>query len=159
MPNHDLANTAIALIAVIISVVALVRTRKVQLRQLDLQARLEETARAQLQLAASAAAARERAQVTVALEGFGPSNRFHLRNQGAGTAHDVQFHLHVDEGRISPLGSDFARVVPVSQLPSGQDVSFLCALVHGTGTAFNCQWSWRNDDGSLVERKALITLS
>lgn len=164
---QETITVAIALVAVVISVVSLRRTSRVQDQQLRLQKKQEELTDLQLEAlrrqsaadSSSIAIVSEKADVRVELETFGRDHKFIITNWGSASATDVTFELELEPGRRSPLvKGDYDQKVPVPELSPGGRVPIWAAITMGMGTAFPAKWTWRNPDGSKEERRSLLAL-
>jgi hypothetical protein len=160
----------IALLAVIVSVVSLRRTSKVQEQQLRLQKKQEEltdlqleSLRKQAELVASGygeVAIHERADIRVDLEKVGRGEfKFFITNWGTVPAHDVTFDLELEDDKRSPLVSgDYDEKIPIRELAPGSRVPLWAAITMGMGTSFPTRWTWRNPDGSTETRRSLLAI-
>jgi hypothetical protein len=152
----------IAVGALVVSIVSLFLNGKVQRRQVRFQAKQEELI--ELQLASlhrdvKAPAPASLADVRAELERRDGQHRFVLTNWGNGPAFDVAFTVDVPPGRTPVLvESDYREKIPVPEFAPGARCSLLAAVTHGTGTAFQAQWTWRNADGTNISRRSLLTL-
>lgn len=164
LTTPQLITAAIALVAVIISLVSLTRTSVVQRQQLRLQAKQEELIDLQLesirrQAVEPTAPPNEKADIRVTLETFGDGHRFVITNWGRVPANDVSLTLETEPGRMTPLvEGDYEEKLPIDELAAGGQVPLLAGLTFGTGTAFPAVWSWRNPDGSREERRSLLAV-
>jgi hypothetical protein len=159
----------IALLAVIVSLVSLRRTARVQEQQLRLQKKQEELTDLQLeglrkQAAMGASlqrpAPQEKADVRVDLQKVGRGDfRFFITNWGTVPAREVAFELELGADRHTPLvQGDYDRKIPISELAPGGRVPLLAAVTMGMGTSFPARWTWRNPDGSTETRKSLLAI-
>lgn len=160
----------IALIAIIISLVSLRRTGKVQEQQLRLQRKQEELTDLQLEAlrkqaevakapSASLLATQEKADVRVDLERVGRGYKFSITNWGRVSARDVGFDLELQPGKPSPLvRGDYDLKIPIPELAPGSRVPLCAAITLGMAPTFPARWSWRNPDGSEETRKSLLAL-
>lgn len=166
---QQIITALIALLAIVVSLVSLRRTSKVQEQQLRLQKKQEEltdlqleTLRKQAQMAASttAPAVQERADVRVDLEKVGRGDyKFFITNWGSAPARDVTFDLELGAGKSSPLVTgDYDVKIPIPELAPGNRVPLWAAITMGMGTTFPARWSWRNPDGSIDTRKSLLAI-
>ena len=161
--------TGIAVVAVVISLVSLRRTSKVQDQQLRLQRKQEELTDLQLEsLRKQAEAARrpagsastgEKADVRVGLERVGGDFKFIITNWGSVPAREVNFVLDLGESKQGPLvAGDYDEKIPIPELGPGNRVPLLAAITMGMGTTFPAQWSWRNPDDSIEYRRSLLAI-
>ena len=155
---------AIAIVAVVISLVSLHRTGKVQRQQLRLQEKQEELVTLQLeslrkQSAATTAPPQEKADVRVDLERHGKNYRFVITNWGRVPARHVTFKLDQQDERSSPLvKGDYDRKIPIPELAPGNRCPIIAALTFTTGTSFQGTWTWRNPDQSEERRTSLLAV-
>lgn len=170
LTGQQIITALIALLAIVVSLVSLYRTSKVQEQQLRLQKKQEELTDLQLEalrkqalLAASTDAVpapQERADVRVDLEKVGRSEfKFFITNWGGVPARHVTFDLELEAGRRSPLvKGDYDEKIPIRELGPGNRVPLWAAITMGMGTSFPARWSWRNPDGTTEERKSLLAI-
>jgi hypothetical protein len=155
---------AIAILAVVISLVSLHRTGRVQRQQMKLQTKQEELTDLQLQSLrrqekAPQASPQEKADVRVDLERQGNNSKFVITNWGRVAARNVAFDVRPKEGKSSPLvKGDYDEKLPIPELAPGGRCPLHAALTVGTGTVFDASWSWRNPDGSEDRRASLLAV-
>lgn len=166
----QLVTAAMALVAIVVSVVSLRRTGKVQKRQLRLQRKQEELIDLQLESirkqalrpapqGSGLAPTHEKADVRVDLERVGTDCKFIITNWGNVPAFDVTFDLDLDAGSASPLvKGDYAAKIPIPELAPGNRIPLWAAITMGMGTTFPARWSWRNPDDSVETRKSLLAV-
>ena len=158
---QQIITAAIAAVAVIISVVSLVRTWKLQRQQMRLQAKQEELIDLQLEALrkqSTVASVAEKADVRVDLVPSGSNHKFVLTNWGRVPARNVTFDLDLKEGRTSPLANDYDEKIPIPELAPGSRCSLSAALTFGTGTTFQARWTWYNPDDSQENRSSQIAI-
>lgn len=160
----------IAVLAIVVSLVSLHRTSKVQEQQLRLQKKQEEltdlqleSLRKQAQHAGPLAAARvvqEKADVRVDLERVGRGEfKFFITNWGPVPARNVTFDLDLAAGARSPLvKGDYDEKIPIQQLGPGNRIPLWASVTMGMGTSFPARWSWMNPDGTTETRKSLLAI-
>src|SRR5688572_7250200 len=128
------------LLAVVVSFVALVRTRRIDQEQQRLQRKQEQLMDLQIQLLkreAEQPTQQDTADVRVSLERSGRDYRFVVTNWGLAPARNVDFKLKEQAGRSSPLvKGDYDVKLPIRELLPGDRVTFFAALTFGTGTTF-----------------------
>lgn len=175
MTLYEHLDTIIALLGVIVAVVSLVRTRRLDERQNRFSEKQEELTDLQLQLLRREVAhqaalpsatpqpapppAVAPADVRATLEHAGNGERFVITNWGYGPARNVNFQIRRREGRSSPLVSgDYDEKNPIPELLPGDRVTFIAALTFGSGTTFDALLTWQNEDGSEQQRETRVTL-
>ena len=151
-------SNVIALVALVVAVVSLIRTRRVESQQAELRVRQIELASRQIEQLDTTKRASEKADVRLSLQRDGKNDKFVLENRGPAPAREVTFEIESLEGSKSPLANDYQSLVPVKVLDAGAVCSCLCIIVHGTGLRFGGHWSWKNPDGSLEKRETTLTV-
>jgi hypothetical protein len=155
----------VALLGVVVSFVALVRTRRLDEQQKGLRKKQEELTDLQLQLLRREVAEQTQhttpsADVRVSLEGPAGQARFVVTNWGYGPARNVDFKLRQREGRSSPLvHGDYEEKLPIPELLPGDRVTFIAALTFGSGTTFDAVLTWVDLDGSKQQREMRVSLT
>jgi hypothetical protein len=146
----DVIATLIALLAVVISVVALVRTRKFNARVLAIQEEQGKVAKLQRQNLE-----REEAQLTECkvrvhwYKGINNSDRVKVANVGAVDAYEVNIVFSSENGRDTPeMESEMKALFPIAQLHVGDDRNFLIAPTMSTGHRWPLTITWKNVEGS-----------
>ncbi len=167
---QQIVTAAISLVAIIVSVVSLRRTSKVQDQQLRLQRKQEELTDLQLEAlrkqsqtpsspTAVLAPNQEKADVRVDLERIGNDFKFIITNWGSVAARDVTFDLELEPGRRTPLvKGDYDEEIPIPELAPGNRVPLWAAITFGMATTFSGRWTWRNPDGSVETRRSLLAI-
>ena len=158
MTTFQVLTLMIALIAVAISAVSLIRTRRIAKEQLELQRTMAQMAKKQLELLLAEEAASSGARLEVRIEPYGNSHKFIVSNAGTVPAKDVSFQLHPHGKGDSPLvQSDFADKFPVTMLGAGSSVGALMARTFGTASAFDVTLTWRDPNGSAREEETFVS--
>jgi type II secretory pathway pseudopilin PulG len=161
---QQIVTAAIAIVAVIISLVSLSRYGAVQRQQLRLQRKQEELTTLQLdmlqkQAAAAASPPAEKADVRVELQQVGRDYKFLITNWGSVPARNITLVLTPEAGRHSPLvQGDYDRKLPVKELAPGGRVTLLAFITGDTGITFDGEWTWLNPDGSEAKRSSLLAI-
>lgn len=170
LTGQQIITALIALLAIVVSLVSLRRTSRVQEQQLRLQKKQEELTdlqlealRKQAQLSGSTnapPAPQERADVRIELEKLGRGDfKFFITNWGTVPARHVTFDLELAEGRRSPLvRGDYDTKIPIQELGPGNRIPVWAAITMGMGTSVPARWSWRNPDGTTETRRSLLAI-
>lgn len=165
----------ISLIGVILSAIALSRTRRLTEQQLRLHKKQEELTDLQLQMLRSEAAAKAAnqskkpsmlpmsnsatADVRVQLRGTSRDTKFLIQNWGQGPARNVNVTALSKVGGMSPfLHGDYDQKLPIPELLPGDVVSLLAAITLGMGPTFNVVTTWQDPDGSERKREHQVSL-
>ena len=149
MKPYEIISSLIAILALAISVVSLVRARKVQAKQLEFEAITAALAKKQLELLEKEDQTQEQAQVTAELVKVGSTDyRFVIMNQGVAIASDVTFEIDTTSPDNPLVGNECGRKLPYPSLQPGQSFTLIAALHMGSTLSYNTQLKWKNPDGS-----------
>jgi hypothetical protein len=146
MSGYELLSLLVALLAVTISALSLVRTGSLQRQQLRLNEITEELSRKQLESFAVNEAAGQRARVIAALEGYSSHRSFVLTNEGPAAAKQVGFEL-IDCPDSPLVKGDYDQKLPVPILQPGQRLRLIAAIHMGSPTTYTARVTWTNPDG------------
>ena len=153
----------------VVSIISLRRSSATEAQTLRLQEKQEELADLQLKLhqaevenleeSTSVGEKRRSADIRVTLEGTARSSRLVIRNWGYGAAKDVNLGVKPLKGNSSPLvKGDADEKLPIPRLAPGSDCSLIAALSNDTGSAFDINWSWLDEDGTSRKESSRISL-
>jgi len=153
----ELLSLLIAVIAAVISVVSLARTRQVAQRQIELQrANLELQkeqallAKFQRELLEREEQAKVRANVVVYAGESVTGLRFFVRNTGPVPAHDVNVEVISRQTMESVLiKEDVKAKLPIKCLNPEIDIGLIPAITLQSGNSFEALVSWRDPDDSV----------
>ena len=155
----------IAIVGIVISVVSLRRTGKLDSRQSLLREKQVELAELQLDLTrkqatlADAAAIQQAPDVRVSLDGAPVDYHFLITNWGDAPARDVHFDAQSPSGLQRPfIDGDLEEKLPIPVLAAGARCSIFAVVTFETGTVFDATWDWTNPDGSVERRESRMTL-
>lgn len=167
----------LVIIAVVISVVSLIRTRRVQGLQVELQKKQTELmeeqnklkkdqakmesilANHQIQDYEQARQAKSKADIDVALRPGRARGTYQivLSNQGGAAAQNVNLAIRQAEGAGSPLvQGDYDKKLPIPRLDPGKECPLLAALSHQCYPPFNVRVSWDDPDGTPRTKDQII---
>ena len=149
----------IALLAAVISFISLYRTHRVAARQLELQEAQAALARFQHDVLARKEAERRRADIRIAVVERGRGHRLIVSNIGPGSARDVVFDIVVPDDKESFLiESEMKELLPITELPTGHEVSMLVAPTMGSARHFLARIAWIGEDGEHERKDLEVTL-
>jgi hypothetical protein len=124
----DMITPLISILAVIISLVALIRGRKNSQKLIELEEIHAQLSRKQLEEYERQETDSLKANLTVSLQADGSSGRFIIENKGPAVAKKIYFSL-IEEGEHNPLVSgDFEKKIPYPQLNPGESYHFLASF-------------------------------
>ncbi len=159
MTLYEILTVLVAVIAVITAAASLVRTRKVEEKQLEFQAITAALAKKQLAALEKEEGAKNKADVTVELVKVGRSDfRFVVSNQGHAPATNVNFTI-AEESPDNPLvPNECERKLPYPKLEPGQSFTLIAALHMGSAMNYANHISWQNIDGSSGARDVHVSV-
>ena len=144
--------------AAVISLVTLVRTRKVQNEQMRLERVTAELSQRQLELLIHEDEEKSKAYIHVTLEQNGADYRFWIRNQGRAKASDVWVTLD-SEGSDNPIiGSEYKKKIPIPFLGSGGEVALIAAINMGSSGKYKMSARWINEDLSQSREEFFLSV-
>lgn len=159
MSEYELLATAIACLAVLLSIVTWNGQRKLQREANDLQRATARLAEKQLELLLREERGKHTARLSLNLFRDGKSYRFRLTNLGEAEARDAEIKLLLKRPEDSPIiASEYAEKFPAKRLMPGSSVTLIAAIHLGSPTAYNAILSWVNPDGAKVQEEAYVAL-
>jgi hypothetical protein len=158
LTNFELLTLLFSTIAAVISVISLIRTRKVQEEQIRLERVAAELSQRQLERIAKEDDEKTKAYIHVTLEQNGADYRFWIRNQGKAKAKDVWVTLD-SEGPDNPIvGSEYKKKIPIPYLNSGGEVSLIAAIHMGSCGKYKISARWVNEDQSQANDEFFLSV-
>ena len=155
MTSFEIFSIFISLLAVIISAVSLVRTRKISAQQLELEKITAELSQKQLENLHLDAAVKAKAFIDVELIKSGTKYKIAITNTGGSEAQNIDFHIAEDRNPL--VGNDYAEKIPIKSLKPGKAVYLLAAISSGMPASFNGCVRWKNPDGSQEKDDFILT--
>ncbi len=146
-----------SVIALVISVVTLIRSRRLDEDQRDLRRITEELSKKQLERLKAEDDAAHRTRVVAKFSQSSDGWKFYLRNTGSSPAIDVGFEM-VDCARSPLIPGQVKEVFPFRMLQPGAEISLLAAVTLGSPPVFHTRVSWTNSDGSKNSADYSFTL-
>lgn len=144
----------ISLLAIVISALSLIRTRRTASQQLELEKITAELSAKQLKFLKAEESEHSKAKIEVELEGYGSDYNLIVTNVGGAVARDVSF---VIEGESPVLDGEYKEKFPIRELRPGKSVSLCAALSMGSPSQYNVLVHWKNPDDSEEQDEILIT--
>jgi len=146
MPNVDQLSLFVSIVAVVISAVALVRSRKIAEKQLELEQHQADLARKQLEQIAQQERQAELAAVDVQLEGYGTTYELIIQNLGQAEARNVDIQWTSEPPRF--YDGEVDSKLPIRRLKPGGNLSMRIALHLSSPRSYEGRITWSNADGS-----------
>ena len=156
----------VAIVALLVALNALRRISELKSCQAHDHSKIESLTRVQLQLhrrevekVTQARYTAGSAAIQVSLEGSEKKASFVVRNWGYGPANNVDVRISPLVGNKSPLASgEYERKFPLPVLEPGGEASLEAALSFDTGSTFDVNWGWQDEDGSMRSSSARVSL-
>ncbi len=160
MTVYEILTSLIAVVALLLSTLSLVRGRKAQAKQLDFQAitaaleikqleLLEKVERTDKREDVTGERRDKRPHVTAELVKVGRTDyRFVIMNQGSAVALDVTFEIDPASPDNPLVKNDCQRKLPYPSLQPAQSFTLIAALHMGSAMVYETHLKWRNPDGS-----------
>lgn len=145
MSNFETLTLLVSVLAVVISTISLVRTRKLAKEQLELERVTAELSRLQIQSLEEDRESKTKPKFNVTLSKLGKSSFFYISNTGEGTAYEVNFELVDCED--SPLTSDLSEKFPHPEMKPNSRVKLIAAMHLGSPSKYQVKLSWKNSSG------------
>jgi hypothetical protein len=146
MTFYEIVTVVLSSLAILTSLIAIVRQSSFSARQIALeeeQARLAQLQREMLEAEASAAA---RAQIDLDIYAGSRDGRFTISNVGGAPASDVN--VRWLDNRPQFPGQEEERKLPVKVLRPGKSVELIVAFSMGSPSDFHVEASWKDPDGT-----------
>ncbi len=150
----------VSILSVIVAVVALIRTRKINERLIDLQQPQSALAEYELKTRGLEEQAQIRGNISVSLyESAHRRYRFRIQNTGCVPVSGVSVEIKPKQGEGKPyIPSEFDEIFPVPQLHPGDEVTLIAPLSSDTGTHFQCSLVWLDAEGKEQTKEQHVSL-
>ena len=145
MTTFEVLNLLISSIAIIIAVVSLIRTRKVETKNTELAQITANLSAKQLQQIEQEEQDNTKAKIDVDLVSDNNESHFIIKNIGGAEATNVFFGV---EGCGALIPSEHNSKIPVTILRPGKSIKLIAALTDDTPQKFKALFHWNNPDGS-----------
>ena len=154
----DVINSIISVVAVVISLVALIRGRKNSQKLIELEEVHAQLSRKQLEEYEKKEADSLKASLAVSLQTDGSSGKFIIENMGPASAKKIYFSLN-EEGDHNPLISgDFNKKIPYPLLNPGETCHLMASFpLAVTQMIYGVDLRWHTEDG--IQHKKTFTVS
>jgi len=145
MTKYEILTLAVSLLAIIVSAVSLVRTRKIAAQQLDLEKITAELSKKQLEKIIKSDEDALKASVEVVLQSSGNNNELIICNNGRAEAKNVSIKVLGDYDPT--VKGDFDSKIPIKSLRPGKRVSLFASGEFGTPSSYDIEVTWDNPNG------------
>ena len=157
MNTYQTLSILVSILAVIVSVVALIRTRSISAKQLELEKITAELSKKQLEQINNAEIAQTMARIDLELQSEGQNYRLYVVNVGLAEA--VNVNLKIDNEYNPLLPDEYKEKFPIHILRPGKNVSLFLVDEMGAPSKYEIDLTWQNPDGSQKEDKQVIHLN
>jgi len=158
MTTYEIITIFVSLVAVVLSIISLVRTRKVQKEQIELQKITAELSRKQIQIIEREQAEQNKAKISVELVRFGNDYRFLISNVGYAKASNIHFDLDQDCQDNPLVQGDYETKIPIPSLNPGSSIELLAAISMGSAGRYHVLVRWDNPDGTQEEDRIFVAI-
>lgn len=142
----------ISIIAVIISTVALIRSRKVAQEQLRLEKITAELSKKQLELLQAEEDSKAKPKLNVTIQQLGQSHCFYITNRGNITIYNVNFELMDLHSRNNPL-MDAQEKLPHKELRAENALKLRATFCLGSPLTYVAKLSSQDEHGNSFEER------
>lgn len=156
MSKYEIISTLVSLLAIVVSSVSLVRTRKLAKEQLELERVTAELSKLQIEGIEQEKAEKNKPKFNVTLSKLGKSYCFYIVNTGQGTAYDVDFEL-VD-CQHSPLCSDVSEKFPHPEMKPNSRVKLIAAIDSLSPLKYQAKVMWKDFENESQSEIFWLTL-
>lgn len=148
MTKYEFITLCVSVLAVVVSTISLIRTRKTADQQLHLEKITSELSKKQLEQILETEKQAEKAFIDLELYSVGSNNELSITNTSHAVAQDIQLKFI---GEHDPtIQSDFDSKIPISSLRPGKNVTLIAVSEMGAPSSFEVEVTWKNPDGNVV---------
>lgn len=166
MTVYEIISSLLAVVAVVISLVSLVRTRRVaqaqvelQRKQVELQTEQAALARLQRGVLETELIKRNAADVRVYLASTTHGHSFFVQNVGPVDARDVSVSIVSRMTGKSPIvGTEATSKLPIKRLMPDHKIGLIAGLSFDTGTDFDVTTTWKDPNGETKTSRFDVSL-
>lgn len=156
MNKYEVISTLVSVLAIIVSTISLIRTRKLAKEQIELEKVTAKLSELQIEGIEQEKAERNKPKFNVSLTKLGKSHYFYITNTGQGTAYDVNFELiDCDD---SPLTNDVNHKFPHPEMKPKSRVKLIAALHLQSPLKYQAKVSWKDSENTSHEETFWVTL-
>lgn len=145
MSQFEIISTLVSVLAIIISSISLVRTRKLAKEQLELEKITANLSQLQIENLAEEKANKNKPNFNVTLSKLGKSYYFYISNTGQGSAYNVKFELVNCED--SPLiSSELEDMFPHPEMKNNSRIKLIAAIHMSSPRKYQVKLSWEDSN-------------
>ncbi|WP_422491308.1 hypothetical protein [Endozoicomonas sp. ALE010] len=158
MSYYEILTLCVSSLAVVVSLVAIIRTRKVDTAMLRLEEVHAELSKKQIELIEKEKKEQEKASIKVELVKYSRSDyKFHITNHGRSPARNIRFSLTQNCNDNPLVMGEYKDKIPYPLLNPDETFTLIAAITLGmSSTIFPVEVIWQNEDGS-DEKRVCVT--
>ena len=145
MTPYELLTLLASIIAVVISAVSLVRTRKLAAEQLELERITADLSRLQIKSIEEQENLKTKPQLNVAITKIGSSSHFIISNTGKGSAYEVN--LELVDCQNNPLTSEVNHIFPYAEMKPNSRIKLLASMQMSSPLKYQVKLIWHESSG------------
>ncbi|MBO9491823.1 hypothetical protein J7384_15795 [Endozoicomonas sp. G2_1] len=145
MSKFEVISTLVSILAIIISSVSLVRTRKLAKEQLDLEKITAKLSQLQIENLAEEKANKKKPNFNVTLSKLGKSYYFYISNTGQGSAYNLKFEL-VDCDDSPLISSELEDKFPHPEMKNNSRIKLNAAIHLSSPRKYQVKLSWEDSN-------------
>lgn len=154
----EVISSLISIVAVIISLVALIRGRKNSQKLIELEEVHAQLSRKQLEEFERVEAENLKAILLVSLDTEGSSGKFIIENKGPAVAKSIYFSLTEDSDHNPLVGGDFEKKTPYPLLNPGERYHFLASFpLSVTQMIYGVDLRWHTENGVQHKKRYMVS--
>src|SRR6187402_1539562 len=151
MTSYELISTLVSVIAAVISVVSLVRTRNIAEEQLKLERVTAQLSSMQMSQIKNENIEKQKPKINIAITKIGNSSHFIIANIGQGSAYDLSIEL-IDCPE-NPLAYDFQEKIPCPELKANSRIKLHASFHMQSPLTYQVKAKWRDISGEETIEK------
>lgn len=145
MTLYELLTLLTSIIAIVISAVSLVRTRKLAAEQLELERITADLSKLQIKSIEEQENLKTKPQLNVTITKLGNSNHFIVANTGKGSAYKVN--LELIDCQDNPLTSEIRHILPYPEMKQNSRFKLLAAFHMSSPLTYQVKLTWQESSG------------
>ncbi|MDO6451964.1 hypothetical protein Q4490_00170 [Neptunomonas phycophila] len=156
MSKYEIISTLVSILAIVVSTISLVRTRKLVQEQLELEKVTAELSKLQIDGIKREKAEKIKPKLNVVLSKLDKNYYFYITNTGQGTAYNVNFELVDCED--SPLVGDLLEKFPHPEMKTNSRVKLIAAIHKQSPLKYQAKVSWHDSEQQAHDETFWVTL-
>lgn len=145
MTLYELLTLLASIVAIVISAVSLVRTRKLAAEQFELEKITAELSRLQIKGIEEQESQKTQPHLNVAITRLGNSTHFIISNTGKGIAYKVN--LELVDCEDNPLTGQVDHVLPYAEMRPASRIKLLAGMHMGSPLKYQVRLIWQDSSG------------